>query len=99
MANKHILSYDETGNLTKVEDALGRALRFSYQGSRLTGISDGYGRTYSFAYSGETLTSLTDPLGKTRCLAAAIPAPELISTVTCPRGNQPYTQSYDSQGR
>jgi YD repeat-containing protein len=98
--NRHTLTYDTSGNLATVSDGLGRSLNFSYQDTRLAAISDGYGRTWRFGYTGQVLASLTDPMGNVTGFTCSDKAKQgLIATVTCPRGNQPYTQTYDSEGR
>ncbi|MFQ5528000.1 MAG: DUF6531 domain-containing protein, partial [Thermoanaerobaculia bacterium] len=94
-ANALTLAY--TGaDLTSVSDGLGRTLTFTYAGGKLSQVSDGT-RMLLFAYTGGDLTSFTDARAKTTTYAYAPGG--LMTSWTLPRGNTPYTQTYDASGR
>lgn len=86
---------------TQVADGLGRTLTFTYTGTNLTKVQDQAGRSVTFAYTSGNLTSWTNANGKTTTFAytAAGGVNGLMSTSTRPAGNQPLSQTYDSQGR
>jgi RHS repeat-associated protein/uncharacterized repeat protein (TIGR01451 family) len=98
--NAHTLVY-AGDRLAQVSDGRGRTLSFAYDGlGRLSAVSDGV-RTVAFGHTGNNLTSVTDPLGHVttyRYDPADLEAGRLVAT-TRPRGNTPYTQTYDSAGR
>ncbi len=89
------------GGPTQVADGLGRTLTFTYTGANLTKVQDQAGRSVTFAYTSGNLTSWTNAAGKTTTFAytAAGTLSGLMTTSTRPAGNQPLSQTYDSQGR
>lgn len=98
--NTLTLSYDGA-QLQTVTDGLDRALTFTYDGTgRLSRVSDG-DRAVTFSYTDGLLTSATNVLGDVVSYAydQAHPLPGLMTGLTRPRGNVPYTQTYDSEGR
>jgi RHS repeat-associated protein len=86
------------GLLSHVADGLGATLDFTYSGSNLTKVVDQTGRSIAFAYTQNLLTSFTDATGKTTSYAYA-PGGGLMTEYTLPRGNVPYTQTYDTSQR
>lgn len=98
--NAHVLSYSG-GRISEVADGLGRSLHFTYDGSgRLTELTDG-SRTVQFGYDGDVLASATDALGRTTTYAYddVHAAAGLMTARTRPRGNAPFTQTFDEFGR
>ena len=110
--NTHTLTYNGP-RLTQVSDGLGRVLSFTYQGfQQLTAVSDGQ-RTIRFGYTNifasgfdfySALASITDAFtnvtrhtydgsGTTNHIRA------LLLATTRPRGNVPYTQTWNTNGR
>ncbi len=85
----------------QVSDGLGRTLTFTYAGSNLAKVQDQSGRSISFEYTSGNLTGLTDANGKksTYAYTAAGTLTGLITAETKPNGNQPFTQTFDAQGR
>jgi len=93
-------AYGPNGLLSAVSDGVGRALSFTYDplGHLLT-VGDGM-RSVSYGYTGDLLTSFTDAAGHvTHYAYAAGPYAGLLSAVTEPAGNTPWTFAYDAQGR
>src|SRR5262249_1243951 len=86
---------------TEVSDGLGRTLTFSYNGSNLTKVQDQAHRSVSFEYSGGLLTAGTDANANrtTYPYTAAGGRNGFMTTAVRPRGNSPFTQQFDSQGR
>jgi RHS repeat-associated protein len=82
---------------TQVSDGLGRTLSFTYviAGSQpnLTKVQDQSGRSVSFSQdSNFNLTSMTDANGNTTTYSYI---GSLLSKTVRPRGNAPYTQTFD----
>ena len=100
--NSHTLAY--RGNLVEqVADGFGRVLSFGYDGQdRVVSVSDGT-RTCQYSYNAATgeLSAFTDALGQvTQYAYAPGPVPGLLTAVTLPGGNTPFTATYDlQQGR
>ncbi len=98
--NAHTLTY--AGNLlTNVSDGLGRVFTFQYNGSgQLTNVTDG-SRSVAFAQTGNNLISARSPLGfiTTYTYDLANTNNGLMTAATKPAGNQPFTQTFDAQGR
>ena len=97
--NTHTLSYNG-GLLQQVADGLGRTLTFTDTGfARLSTVSDGQ-RNISFLF-GSYLALVIDALGYVTTydydLGNSIAA--LLTAKTRPRGNVPFSQTYDSRGR
>jgi len=82
---------------TQVSDGLGRTLTFTYTGSGvnavLTKVTDQTGRSVSFTQDNNgNVTSFTDANGnKTSYSYNGV----LLAKTTRPRGNAPYTQTFD----
>ncbi len=91
--NSQTLTYTNN-QLTHVADGLGATLDFTYSGSNLTKVTDQSGRSISFAYTGGALTSFVDAGGKST--AYAYTGAGLMTSYTLPRGNTPYTQTYNT---
>lgn len=87
--------------LAGVADSLGRSLSFGYSAGHLTSVQDQAGRKVSFAYSGGLLTSSVDAAGNIAGYAytSAGTRTALLVSTTRPRGNTPYTQTYDANAR
>jgi RHS repeat-associated protein len=98
--NAQTLSY--TGSqLASVTDGLGRTLTFQYNGSGfLTNVSDGT-RSVGFVQTGNNLTSSTDALGLVTTYSYDLTnsITGLMTAMTLPAGNAPFTQTFDAQGR
>lgn len=98
--NVQTLSY--SGNLlTNVRDGLGRFLDFQYNADeQLTNVSDG-ARSIGFVQTGSLLTSSSDALGNvtTYTYAANTAMSGLLTAITLPAGNQPFTQVFNSSGQ
>lgn len=93
-------TYDGNNKLTGVSNGLGRALTFTYTGSRLTSVSDGNDRSISFSVdSSGNLASFTDPLGQT--ITHEYVQPGLMSKVFLPENPTVpiVTNTFDSQAR
>jgi YD repeat-containing protein len=90
------------GRLTQVSDGLGRTLQFSYEPTTglLSLVSDG-ARSVQFFYTGGVLTGAMDAAGQTWTYAYIQPGPSqgLLTGITEPLGNTPFTQQYDPLGR
>ncbi|MCB1629921.1 MAG: RHS repeat protein, partial [Xanthomonadales bacterium] len=104
--NRLTMTYPSANTpLSQVSDGLGRILNFNYTGGRLISVSDGV-RNLQFGYDNGVLSSLTDPAGgvysyaydDTRAATAGALGP-LLSSITLPEGNTPYTQLFDAEGR
>jgi RHS repeat-associated protein len=101
--NGNVLTLTYSGNLlSHVGDGLGATLDFTYTpGGKLANVKDQSGRTVSFTYSGNNLASSTDPKAgaTTYAYTTAGSNSGLLLSATLPRGNVPYSQTYDSNGR
>lgn len=97
--NSHSLSYVD-GLLDQVTDGLGRTLSFEYTDGLLTRVTDGR-RDVRFEQTGGLLTAAVDVLsGRTTYAYDTTHAiPGLLTGRTLPRGNTPWTQTFDDQGR
>jgi len=99
-----------SGGPASVHDGLGRSLHFSYDqvggidtNRYLTRLQDQTGRHWDFTYEFDpadnpgqvTLRSLTEPLGGVTSFRYAGQGTNWIAAMTLPRGNTPYTQTYD----
>ncbi len=96
------LSLSYAGSLlSSVSDGLGRTLTFTHTAGRLTAVSDG-ARSVLFGYDGAgRLSSATDAGGNTTTYAydAGAPSLALLTSLTRPEGNTPFTQVYDASSR
>lgn len=54
-------TYNNEKQLTTIADAMGRAVRFQYEDSRLSRIVDPTGRAFDYLYSAEDLTRFRNP--------------------------------------
>ncbi len=84
---------------SQVSDGLGRALTFTYTGSNLTRVQDQSGRSVSFQYTAGNLTAWTNANGHQATFAYNTSGTGLMTVETRPAGNQPFTQTFDSQAR
>lgn len=55
-----VIGYDSAGQLTGIQDALGRTTTLSYTDGKVTQVVDPFGRQADFEYSGDDLTRVTD---------------------------------------
>ncbi|MDJ0652555.1 MAG: DUF6531 domain-containing protein [Xanthomonadales bacterium] len=97
--NGNALSLSYSGSdLTSVSDNLGRMLDFTYSGGRLASVTDGQ-RTVGFGHDATMtdLVAVTDARGQTTTFAYQ--AGSLMTAMTRPRGNTPFTQTWDAAGR
>jgi|GEM_PF-1556159 len=87
--------------LSRVADGLGRTLDFTYTSGKLTRVQDASGRSISFSHTGDNLTGFTDTAGERTIYSytAAGSRTGLLISTTRPRGNIPFTQTYDTSGR
>jgi RHS repeat-associated protein len=100
--NNKSLGLTYTGDLlSQVTDGFGRTLSFFYTSGKLTQVQDQSGRSISFSYTGDNLTSYTDAMGNTTEYSYTFSGGlvGLLTSSRLPKGNTPYTQTYDSQGR
>ncbi len=58
-------TFDGSGHLTRVEDAIGRTVEITWAGGALQAITAWDGRAWEFAYSNGRLAGVTDPAGGT----------------------------------
>ena len=84
--------------LSKIADGMGASLTFTYSGNNLTRVTDQSGRSLAMQYTGGILTTFTDVAGKSTNYTYA-PNGALMTSYQLARGNIPYTQTYDSDGR
>jgi len=91
--NALVFTNDPSGQVTRIEDGLGRVLNFTYAEGRLVQVTDQAGRAIRFAYTDNRLTGLSDALGGTTAFAYA-PNGFVITSQTLPRGITPYRQTY-----
>ncbi len=86
-------------DLKTVSDGLTRVLFFTYDvNGKLSAVGDGV-RQVSFGYTGNDLTSATDLRGNTtnyNHITGSWYWGSLMSLWTLPRGNTPYSQTYDA---
>lgn len=98
--NVHTLTYNGD-QLSQVSDGLGRTFTFTYDGTdHLTSVSDGT-RTILFDYNGDNQSSFTDAGGNVTTFSYddAHSIKGLLTARTIPRGNTPFSQTYDAEGR
>lgn len=89
------------GPLAQVTDGLGRTLSFTYDPTTglLSQVSDGT-RNVTFSYTSGVLSSSTDAAGKPWAYTIQPgPIQGLLTGITEPLGNTPFTHSYDPLGR
>lgn len=104
--NALLLARRADGLVTNVTDGLGRALAFEYDGAgRLTRVTDG-SRSVRYGYDAAgALVAVTNALGGVTLYtydaahSFANGNGALLTGVRYPRGNLPFTQTYDAQGR
>lgn len=58
-------TFNAGGHVTRVEDALGRAVQFSWNVGQLAQVATWDGRTWQFTYEGGRMASVTNPAGET----------------------------------
>ncbi len=98
--NTHSLSYSN-GMLATVNDALGRMFAFQYNGGGLlTNVTDGL-RSVSFTQSNGLLRLVRDALGFVASCnyTSASGGLALMTSLTRPRGNTPYRQTFNATGQ
>lgn len=97
--NTVTLSYSGN-NLTRVTDAVGRSLDFTYDsGGRITRVTDPLGRNWDYAYTGGVLTQVRDPQQGTTTYAYDTAGVARLASVTDERGNTVKRMIYDAAGR
>jgi RHS repeat-associated protein len=86
-------------SLTKVTDASGRELIFSYDSAgRIISITDPIGRVWSYSYDDNgNLIECQNPMGGK--LSYTYDENHWMTSITDPRGNKPMTNTYDGEGR
>jgi RHS repeat-associated protein len=91
-------SFDDSGRIAKVDDALHRDTLFSYCScENLNQVTDPSGRSYKYSYNlNGDLTAITDPLGHTVTFGYAGPFDRLASS-TDQNGNT-TEYAYDTEG-
>jgi RHS repeat-associated protein len=95
--NTQTLTY-ANGRLSRVSDGMGATLDFTYDAEGgLTKVADHSGRSVAFTYTQGTLASCTDVAGRTTTFTYGTGA--RMTTYRLPRGNSPYSNTYDSSGR
>lgn len=90
-----------TNGPTQISDGTGRTLTLTYTGTNLTRVADQAGRAVTFEYTASNLSAFVDLNGKRTTFAYTTGGglSGLMTTSTRPAGNQPFSQTYDSQGR
>jgi RHS repeat-associated protein len=86
-----------TAGPTQVSDGLGRSLTFTYTGTKVSKVTDQTGRSFAYGRNGNLLASVTDPNGNTT--RYSYESSFGITSITRPRGNVPYTQTYNGFGQ
>jgi RHS repeat-associated protein len=95
--NTQTLTYTN-GLLSRVADGLGATLDFAYDANtKLIAVVDQSGRTLAFSYLAGNLAGFTDAAGKSATYRYS--GVSLLTGVSLPRGNVPYTQTYDINGK
>ncbi|MDJ1420343.1 MAG: RHS repeat-associated core domain-containing protein [Candidatus Methanoperedens sp.] len=97
--NGNQISLSYSGNhLTKVIDASGRELDFTYDAAdRIIAITDPIGRVWSYAYDDKgNLVQYTNPLGGE--FSYTYNDRHWMTSITDPKGNQIMTNTYDGDG-
>ena len=96
--NQIRLTYTDN-NLTKVTDASGRKLIFTYDTTgRIISITDPMGRIWSYSYDiNGNLAQVSDPMGGQ--FIYTYDANHWMTSIIDPRGNQIMANIYDSEGR
>jgi len=95
--NSLTLTYS-SGRVSQIVDGLGRALSFTYSLGRLSSASDGT-RSVAFTYDGSSrLATMTNPMSGVTTFAydPSLPSAARLLSITRPRGNVRYTQTYSS---
>ncbi|MGE3801093.1 MAG: RHS repeat-associated core domain-containing protein [Candidatus Kapaibacterium sp.] len=95
--NRRTLTY-QNGKLARVSDGIGRQLTFTYNGEKLEQVGDGT-RTVRYSYQGDNLTGIVDPRGNNITIAYDPSNPGLITAITRPEGNKPFSQTFDTESR
>lgn len=98
--NGNQISLTYTGdNLTKVADASGRELIFSYDASgRIISITDPMGRIWSYAYDAmDNLVQYSDPTGGQ--FSYVYDENHWMTSIIDPRGDQIMANIFDAEGR
>lgn len=99
--NRLTVAHNAQGDVTQVNDGLGRVLTFSYTNRKLTQVSDGT-RHVDFTYNGSGhLATAKDAAGTTVTYryAAGLAHGPLLTGLELPEGNTPYTQAYNGAGQ
>ncbi len=94
----NVLTFDSTGRLVKISDAVGNNIAIAYSGTsaRITTITDGASRVYTFAYNATyDLSSITDPGG--RVISYTYDSGRRLKTVTYP-DDKITTYTYNTTG-
>jgi RHS repeat-associated protein len=94
--NTQTLTY-ANGLLSRVADGLGGTLDFAYISGNLTKVTDHSGRSVGFSFSGGVPTTFVDAGGKATLYSYT--AGGLMTSMTLPRSNAPYTTAYDNNNR
>lgn len=108
--NMLMFSNDDGGRVSRIEDGLGNSLDFNYQDPsaewiwhHLASVIDQGGRTVQFDYQvldddvmAVHLAGVTDPMDNTISFSyTEDPLENVVSGITYPKGNTPYTQTYE----
>jgi RHS repeat-associated protein len=99
--NNNTVTLTYTGdNLTRVTDAVGRSLDFTYDaGGRITRITDPLGRNWDYTYTFGILTQVKDPFQNVTTYTYASNGLARLEAVTDKRGNIVKQITYDNVGR
>jgi len=85
-------TYDSSGNLTSMVDAVGNTLSLAYESGKLVSVTDPAGRQLTFTYAGGHITSVSGPAG---VIAEYTYNGNNLETVTYP-DQSGYAFSYDA---
>ncbi len=99
--NTITLLNDQSGRVVSITSNIGGAIYLTYDKGRLTSASDSFGRIVQFGYAGDAtamhLVAITDTLGAKTTFTHTGPITNtVITSVTYPKGNAPYTQQYST---
>ncbi|HEU4766895.1 MAG TPA: DUF6531 domain-containing protein, partial [Pyrinomonadaceae bacterium] len=99
--NNNTVTLTYTGdNLTRVTDAVGRSLDFTYDSNgRITRVTDPLGRNWDYSYTSGVLTEVRDPFQNLTKYSYASSGIARLEAVTDKRGNIIKQIGYDNAGR
>jgi RHS repeat-associated protein len=88
--------FNTTNQVSRITDADGNQVNFTYASGVLTGVADGFGHSFTFNYTGDLLTSVSDSAG--RNVIYGYDTDSNLITYTDPE-NKVWTYGYDGSHR